>query len=90
MSLNDDLVALESARRNVGGSACRISLILENLDDKDRAALEHLLDKTDVFGTQIAETLKRHGHMITGSNVQHHRRRVRGGGCSCPVPADNA
>lgn len=86
MSLQDDLVALESAPKNVGGKACRLAEILAQLDAKDAAALNHLLDETQVFGTQIAEALSRHGHQVNGSNVQHHRRRVRGGGCNCPLP----
>lgn len=86
MSLSDDLLALETARKNVGGSRCRIAVILEDVDDETRDRLNHLLDNTEVFGTQIAEALKKHGHAINGSNVQHHRRRVKSGGCSCPLP----
>jgi hypothetical protein len=37
-----------------------------------------------VFGTQIADVLRRNGHEIKGTHVQHHRRRVRRGGCNCP------
>lgn len=86
MSLQDDLAALESARKNVGGKQCRIAEILAQLNAKDAAALNHLLDETQVFGTQIAETLTKNGHHTRGANVQHHRRRVKGGGCNCPLP----
>lgn len=86
MSLSEDLTALETARKHVGGKLCRMAEILAELDAKDAAALERLVDNSQVYGTQIAEALTRHGHKITGANVQHHRRRVKGGGCSCPPP----
>jgi hypothetical protein len=44
------------------------------------------LDETEVFGTQIAAVLKGHGYEVSGQHIQHHRRRVRGGGCICPRP----
>lgn len=88
MSLNDDLIALEEARRNTGGTRCRVAVILDLLDVKERAALNHLIDETDVFGSQIAETLGKHGHSIKGQNIQHHRRRIKGGGCICPRPEE--
>ena len=86
MSLSDDLAQLEAARKNVGGKACRIAELLEELNADDAATLRHLLDETKVFGTQIADALTRNGHKVSGGNVQHHRRRVKGGGCSCPRP----
>jgi hypothetical protein len=49
-------------------------------------ALAQLIDGTDVFSTQIAEILNGHGHLITGGQIAHHRRRVRGAGCTCPLP----
>ena len=90
MSLSEELNELETARKNVGGKLCRIAEILSELTPKDAAALERLLDHTQVYGTQIAEALTRNGHKVTGSNVQHHRRRVKGGGCSCPPPKPTA
>lgn len=86
MSLSEELEALETARKNVGGKLCRIAEILSELDAEDAAALNRLMDESKVFGTQIAEALTRNGHKVSGSNVQHHRRRVKGGGCSCPQP----
>jgi hypothetical protein len=86
MSLKDDLVALENARKNVGGKPCRVAEILADLPPKDAEALRHLLDETKVFGTQIAAALAKHGHGARGAQIQHHRRRVRGGGCTCPPP----
>ena len=90
MSLLDELHDLETARKNVGGKLCRMAEILAELDAKDAAALARLVDHTQVYGTQIAEALTRNGHKISGANVQHHRRRVKGGGCSCPLPDETS
>lgn len=86
MGLLDDLTDLETARKNTGGARCRVAVILDQMDESERASLNHLLDETEVFGTQIAAVLKGHGYEISGSHIQHHRRRVRGGGCICPIP----
>jgi len=86
MSLSDDLAQLEAARKNVGGKQCRIAELLEELDPQDAAALVHLIDGTKVYGTQIANALTRNGHKVSSGNVQHHRRRAKGAGCSCPRP----
>jgi hypothetical protein len=88
MSLNDDLAALRNAPKNVGGKPCRIAEILADLPTKDAEALRHLLDDTRVYGTQIAAALVKHGYDLRGSQVQHHRRRIRGAGCHCPLPGD--
>lgn len=89
MGLLDDLTKLETARKNTGGQRCRMSLILDQMDAKERASLEHLLDETDVFGTQIAEVLKNNGYPVNATHVQHHRRRKSGGGCTCPRPGED-
>lgn len=86
MSLVDDLASLETARKNTGGSRCRVSVVMDQMSQDERASLNHLLDETEVFGTQIAAVLKENGYEISGSHIQHHRRRVRGGGCICPRP----
>lgn len=86
MGLLDELTGLETAKRHTGGSRCRVAVVLEQMEESERASLNHLLDETDVFGTQIAAVLKGHGYEISGSHIQHHRRRLRGGGCICPRP----
>jgi hypothetical protein len=86
VALVDDLTSLETARRNTGGGRCRVAVILDQMGQEERDSLNHLLDETEVFGTQIAAVLKGHGYEVSGQHIQHHRRRVRGGGCICPRP----
>jgi hypothetical protein len=86
VGLLDDLSHLETARKSTGGSRCRVAVVMDRMSEEEKASLNHLLDETEVYGTQIAAVLKGHGHEISGPHIQHHRRRVRGGGCICPRP----
>lgn len=86
MGLLDDLNRLHTERRRGGGPGCGTGRILAQLPEGEAAALAELIDGTDVFSTQIAEILNGHGFLITGSQISHHRRRLRGAGCTCPLP----
>lgn len=86
MALLDDLNRLHTERRRAGGPTCGTRRLLALLSEDEAAALSELIDGTDVVSTQIAEILTGHGHHITGSQIAHHRRRVRGAGCTCPLP----
>lgn len=90
MSLLDELTALPKARRPSGGVPCRVATVLGGMSPEEQAALARLLDASDVTATQIAATLTAHGYQVNASQVGHHRRRVRGGGCSCPLPDEAA
>lgn len=90
MSLLDDFTSLEKARRNTGGTKCRVARVMESMTEEEAAGLARLIDATDVFGSSIANLLQTHGHDINGGHVQHHRRRLRGGGCTCPRPDEAA
>ena len=87
MTLADELAQLEISKRNSGGTRCRIAVIVEALDAKDAAAVHRLLDATDVYGSQIATLLQSHGHRVNAGHIGHHRRRLKGSCCSCPVAA---
>ena len=88
MGLLDDLNKLESTRPRTGGQRCRIAVLMEQMPDNERESLRHLIDETEVFGTQIAEVLKSNGYQVTAGHVQHHRRRKASGGCICPRPGE--
>jgi hypothetical protein len=86
VSLLDDLNGITLNRPQGGGVRCSVARLLASLPEEDAAALEELIDGTDVFATQIAEILHSHGHDISSGKIQHHRRRARGAGCHCPPP----
>lgn len=90
MSLLDDLTALPKARRPAGGVPCRVATILDSMSAEESGALARLLDVSDVVATHIAATLTNHGYQVNASQIGHHRRRTKGGGCSCPLPDEAA
>ena len=90
MGLLDELTALEGTRKPTGGAPCRLAVILGSMSTEESAALARLLDGSTTYATQIAATLKAHGHEVNAAQIGHHRRRVRGGGCSCPLPDEAA
>lgn len=86
MSLLDDLEKLKSAKRNAGGSECGVARLLRMLPPGESVAVSELIDGTDIYASQISQMLANHGHDIGAGKIQHHRRRVRGAGCKCPLP----
>ena len=90
MALLDDLQELETARRHSGGTRCTVARILDSMSAEEAAALHHVIDRTDVYASQIARALTDNGHTISAGMVSHHRRRRRGGGCTCPLPEATA
>ena len=90
MGLLDELQSLEGTRRMQGGMPCRLAVILGSMSPEERDTLARLLDSTNTYATQIAATLKAHGHEVNAQMIGHHRRRLRGAGCSCPLPDEAA
>ena len=90
MPLLDDLNLLRTERRRGGGASCGTSRVLSSLSEDEAAVLVELLDRSDTTSPRIAEILVGHGHQVTAGQIAHHRRRVRGAGCLCPLPDEVA
>lgn len=90
MGLLDELQSLEGSRKMQGGMPCRMAVILGGMSPEERDTLNRLLDGSNTYATQIAATLTAHGHQVNAAQIGHHRRRIRGGGCSCPLPDEGA
>lgn len=86
MSLLDDLNQLRTERRRGGGASCGTARVLSSLPEAEAAVLAELIDRSDTTSPRIAEILTGHGYQVTGGQIAHHRRRVRGAGCLCPLP----
>lgn len=89
MGIADELNKLKGIRPRTGGQRCRVAVVMEQMSPADADSLRHLIDETEVFGTQIAEVLKNNGFTISGTHIQHHRRRKVSGGCICPRPGED-
>lgn len=78
MGLADDLL---KPAPGGGGGRCSVVGLLAVLTDKEQAAFEEALAKppTQMPSTVIAERLQAHGHDISASSIQRHRR----GACLC-------
>jgi hypothetical protein len=90
MALADELTALTTARPKTGGTRCRVATTLDSMSVEDGEALTRLIDGTEVYASAISATLDRNGYRLTAGQINHHRRRLRGSGCSCPRPDEDA
>lgn len=81
MSLADRLA---DAPRHSRGNVCRMSFVLEQLNDDDRQALLAALavpigNPDRISNNAIAEALGQEGHNVHSKTVENHRRGV----CNC-------
>lgn len=67
-----------------GGSRCRVSRIIESLDEKTADALKTQIDNTLIDAAALARVLEKHGHKVNAHTIRRHRRRSNGDGCACP------
>ena len=84
--LANELLSLETVPTPIPPhKRCRVSVVLNALNDEDRDALEQLLSPdAKVSSTRVVEVLGRWGHRVSYQSVMRHRRRSGGGGCMCP------
>lgn len=77
-SLADELKAYRPGRPR-----CSFGVILEALDEGDRASVVAALDDPSIPGTHVAKVLSSRGHPVKGDTVRRHGK----GECSCPRDA---
>lgn len=64
---------------------CRVTYILEQLDEEQTAALMPLLDPAcRISAAKVAHALTKWGYKVGYQSIQRHRRRANGTGCLCP------
>ncbi|MCX5182646.1 hypothetical protein [Streptomyces sp. NBC_00268] len=76
----DALTSVPAAHR---GPRCSVGTLLDAADADVAASLRAVLEMTSVSSVSIAETLSRHGDLITAYTVARHRRRGEPNGCRC-------
>ena len=79
-------LAGELAKANAvkSGPVCTVSIVLAELDEADRTALNEALENRRMPATAIAEALKNIGFDIAPGTLARHRNRSRAAGCRCP------
>ena len=73
-----DALATEAATRKVA-TPCTMGLLIDRLDDEDRAELATYLGDPAVTSTAISRALRKSGHALADCTVRRHRR----GECAC-------
>jgi|GraSoiStandDraft_51_1057287.scaffolds.fasta_scaffold287625_2 hypothetical protein len=63
---------------------CAVGELMTKLEEKDRAALDAILENSSVRATELRTVLLGRGHNVPAESLRRHRRRRDGAGCSCP------
>lgn len=73
------LEEMRTEARRPKGPPCGMAVILDQLDDQERAQLEEALSDRSITAHIIATVLTNHGHRVALQTVGRHR----GGRCAC-------
>ena len=76
MSLRDQIIAETNIKK---GPPCSVSLLLEDLNDEDRAAVIEAMADAKIPSTAIDRALLKEGYRVGSHSLQRHRR----GECAC-------
>ena len=66
------------------GMTCSVKRVLDQLGDSAREKLLKLMETPEALSLDITALLKNHGYQVSAEVMRRHRRRAKGGGCSCP------
>lgn len=64
---------------------CAVKRFYETLPIKEVSNYEKVIDDQDILATKLVEVLKANDIAISAFSIRHHRRRMTGNGCSCPL-----
>lgn len=82
ISLKEQINNLSSRTRP--GVACKVGVILTELDSSDAQSLAEVLDHSRTSSSAIVRLLSDNGYTVGVSTIGNHRRRMVGSGCTCP------
>lgn len=66
------------------GMVCSVKKVLEVLPESSRTKLLNLMENPEVLSLDLVGLLKSHNFTVSAEVMRRHRRRAKGGGCSCP------
>lgn len=70
--------------KKTNGMVCSVKKMFDVLDNSTKIKLEALISNPDVLSLDLCNLLKSYGYNISAEVMRRHRRRAKGGGCSCP------
>jgi hypothetical protein len=66
------------------GMVCSVKKVLDILPESSKNKLLGLMNNPEVLSLDLVALLKGYGLPISAEVMRRHRRRAKGGGCSCP------
>lgn len=88
--LINNSVSLDSAldnfipKKKTNGMVCSVKKVLDSLEEPTKSKLLNLLDNPEALSLDICHLLKNFNYDVSAEVMRRHRRRAKGGGCSCP------
>jgi len=66
------------------GMVCSVKKVLDALPESSKNKLVSLMINPEVLSLDLVALLKGYGLPVSAEVMRRHRRRAKGGGCSCP------
>lgn len=70
--------------KKTNGMVCSVKKTLDSLLEPTKSKLIVLIDNPEVLSLDLVGLLKNYGYQVSAEVMRRHRRRAKGGGCSCP------
>ncbi len=66
------------------GMVCSVKKVLDSLQEPTKGKLMALMANDSVLSLDLVKLLKEFEYTVSAEVMRRHRRRAKGGGCSCP------
>ena len=70
--------------KKTNGMVCSVKKVLDSLEDPTKTKLVALMANSSVLSLDLVKLLKEFDFGVSAEVMRRHRRRAKGGGCSCP------
>ena len=88
---NNNSLSLDEAldkfvpNKKTNGMVCSVKKVLDRIEEPTKSKLVALLENKEVLSLDLTTLLKNYGYFVSAEVMRRHRRRAKGGGCSCPI-----
>jgi hypothetical protein len=80
----DDALNNFTPTKKSNGMVCSVKKVLDSLEDPTKTKLVALMANSSVLSLDLVKLLKEFDFGVSAEVMRRHRRRAKGGGCSCP------